>query len=73
MVNDYLTELVSDRFPVSTCYEKECLRNLKESNCFVSLDPQSEKETPFQYELPDNSTIEVGKEQYLSAESLFNT
>jgi hypothetical protein len=62
--------------------EKEIVRNIKESVCYVAFDPSKEEEliesektgTPAssKYKLPDGSIIEVGPERFRAPEVLFH-
>lgn len=77
MVNDYLIELLMDRYPITTSFERELIREAKEKHCYVGPNAdyfdtnlQSDR---VQYQLPDKSYIEIGREQYMCPESLFNT
>lgn len=54
--------------------ELEVVRQIKENCCIVAFNPvEQEKQvnTPFQYQLPDGSTIELGPETFRAPEVLF--
>jgi actin len=55
------------------------VRKIKETECFVSLDPEADKakasessDLTKQYELPDGQTINVNMPRFMAPEALFN-
>jgi len=64
-----------------TSAEHEIVRQIKETVCYVTLDPKKEEEmlelqkskkpTHITYKLPDGNTIEVGMERFIAPEVLF--
>jgi len=65
-----------------TSAEKEVVRNIKESSCYVAFDPNKEEElleseksgkpVSHKYKLPDGNLIDVGAERFRAPEILFN-
>ncbi|XP_043307523.1 actin-like [Cervus canadensis] len=74
----YLLRLLSEsgHSLVSTA-DRECVRDLKEKNCFVALDFEKEKAEanspsyPQKCQLPDGQEIDLGKERFFCPEALF--
>ncbi|OWK17588.1 hypothetical protein Celaphus_00013140, partial [Cervus elaphus hippelaphus] len=60
-----------------TAADRECVRDLKEKNCFVALDFEKEKAEanspsyPQKCQLPDGQEIDLGKERFFCPEALF--
>jgi len=61
-----------------TSAEKEVVREIKESSCYVAIDPQKEEEIidpkpiNLTYKLPDGTSIDIGPERYRAPEILFH-
>ncbi|XP_054857754.1 uncharacterized protein LOC129344869 [Eublepharis macularius] len=56
----------------SSSAEKEIVRNIKESMCYVALDPSQEKGSVHQYMLPDGNPVKMGDQLFKTPESLFS-
>jgi len=65
-----------------TSSEKEIVRSIKETACYVAFDPSKEEEllesaasavpATHKYKLPDGNVIEIGPERFRAAEILFH-
>jgi len=65
-----------------TSAEREVVRSIKESTCYVAFDPSKEEEVleteksskpaAHKFKLPDGNTIEVGAERFRAPEMLFH-
>jgi len=65
-----------------TSAEKEVVRNIKESSCYVAFDPNKEEEIleseksgkpqTHKYKLPDGNLIDIGAERFRAPEIMFN-
>jgi len=65
-----------------TSAEKEIVRSIKESTCYVAFDPNKEEEYMYidktgrppihKYKLPDGNTIDIGFERFRAPEILFH-
>mmetsp|Transcript_31633 Transcript_31633/g.80255 ORF Transcript_31633/g.80255 Transcript_31633/m.80255 type:complete len:382 (+) Transcript_31633:122-1267(+) len=62
-----------------TSAEKEVVRRIKETECYLSLNPQKEEQVEHdkasaqhQYRLPDGTTISLGAERFRAPEILFH-
>nr|XP_020729777.1 actin-like isoform X2 [Odocoileus virginianus texanus] len=74
----YFLRLLSEsgHLLVSTA-DRECMRDLKEKNCFVALDFEKEKAEanspsyPQKCQLPDGQEIDLGRERFFCPEALF--
>jgi len=65
-----------------TSSEKEVVRSIKETACYVAFDPSKEEELleseksvkppTHKYKLPDGNTIEIGPERFRASEILFH-
>jgi actin, other eukaryote len=59
----------------TTSAEKEIVRSVKEQLCYVAIDPEEEEKKPeedVEFELPDGSTMMVGRQRYQCPEALFH-
>ena len=60
----------------TTSAEREIVRSIKESTCFVSLNPTRDESSgdlvDAPYKLPDGNEIQVGSERFRAPEVLFN-
>ncbi len=67
-------------FSVSTSEEKQIVRDIKETLCYVAIDPEKERMrfehniigTKKTYLLPDDTSITIGEERFLTPECLLN-
>lgn len=82
-ITDHLQLLLrKGGYNFSTSAEREIVRTIKESACYVAFDPAKEEELletdkaskPVQlsYKLPDGNTIELGSERFRAPEPLFH-
>ena len=79
-VTNYLVKLLMQRgYAFNSSADFETVREIKESMCFVSYNPQKDKkladETTIldkEYTLPDKTVIKIGRERFLAAECMFN-
>ncbi|CAK9061848.1 unnamed protein product [Durusdinium trenchii] len=62
-----------------TSAEREVVRQIKEKECYVAMNPQKEEQGEYdktsmqhQYKLPDGSVISLGTERFRAPEILFN-
>jgi centractin len=65
-----------------TSAEREVVRTIKESTCYVAFDPSKEEEVleteksskpaAHKFKLPDGNTIDVGAERFRAPEMLFH-
>lgn len=67
-------------YKFTTSAEKEIVRDIKETLCFIAIDYEEELkkqeetgEHDATYELPDGNTISIGKERFECPEALFKT
>jgi len=78
-ITDYLVKLLKDaQYNFQTYEEREIVRNIKETLCFVAPDfnelmSRAETTSEFEknYELPDGQVITVGRERFSAPEVLF--
>jgi len=83
-ITDHLQQLLRRAgYAFSTTAEREVVRTIKETACYVAFDPAKEEELlepgdkthkPVQlsYKLPDGNTIELGPERFRAPEPLFH-
>ena len=73
-VNDALKKgLISLGYHLSTSVERDVLRDMKEQLCFVSADPEQEKNAAEKtFATPDGMELKIAKERFMSPEILFN-
>ena len=75
--NPFVNSTHSQTLSVSSTADRECVRDLKEKNCFVALDFEKEKAEanspsyPQKCQLPDGQEIDLGKERFFCPEVLF--
>lgn len=72
VVNESLEDMLKQKFPIVTAYDREVVRNIKERVCKISIN-ESQEAVPEIYRLPDGQEIEIGREQMLGPECLFNS
>ena len=79
-VTDYLSGIVVSRgYSFITAQERQILKNIKESLCYVAMDfdqefiklAEAEEDVERSYELPDGQVITFGSERYRAPEMLF--
>jgi len=61
-----------------TSSEKEVVRTIKESSCYIAFDPTKEEEVletekNHKFKLPDGNIIDIGSERFKAPEVLFHT
>ena len=79
-ITKYLVKLMTLRgYAFNSSADFETVREIKEAKCFVSYDPVKDRklanETTLldtEYNLPDNTTIKIGRERFQAAECMFN-
>ena len=76
LIDKYMQSKVTDLgFDASSTAKRHLIRTLKELSCFVSMDYENDLENPEKYkqdyELPDGTTINIGKERFQIPEILF--
>jgi len=82
-ITDYLQHLLrKSGYNFYTSSEKEVVKLIKESSCYVVFDPTKEEEVletdkssksvSYKYKLPDGNTIEIGPERFRAPEILFH-
>ena len=77
-MNEFLLDLIKERMFFTSSLEREFIRDVKEQCCFVAANSDyfDEQATNFplkRYKLPDGRAIEIGKEQFLCPDALFDT
>ncbi|KAJ6561821.1 actin 1 [Mycena capillaripes] len=74
-VTDQLINDLGERgYPMTTSVEREIIRDIKETLCYVALDFKQESRMAGpapSYELPDGEVITIGNERFSASESLF--
>ncbi|XP_078525685.1 actin, adductor muscle-like [Lissotriton helveticus] len=70
----YLTRLLMESgFSFQSSSDREIVRDIKESLCYIALEPKIEpKDLLRVYNLPDGSSIHIGSPLFEAPESLFN-
>ncbi|KAI9575188.1 hypothetical protein GQX74_015517 [Glossina fuscipes] len=79
-LNEYLMRLINQRgYSLSTTTEKELVRDMKETMCYVSQDFGKELSTAetrlsleSQFKLPDGNFIHIANERFICPEALFD-
>src|SRR3989338_3358499 len=81
-VTDYLSELIREEHGLNmkTSAEREIVREMKEANCYLSLDFEKECKKKAsessdlwkKFELPDGNVINMSEERFKCSEVLFN-
>jgi len=82
-VTEHLQQLLrKSGYYFYTSAEKEVVRSIKESACYVAFDPSKEEEllesdksgkpTAHKYKLPDGNIVEIGAERFRAPEILFH-
>uniref|UniRef100_A0A1A9VRY3 Actin n=1 Tax=Glossina austeni TaxID=7395 RepID=A0A1A9VRY3_GLOAU len=79
-LNEYLMRLINQRgYSLSTTTEKELVRDMKETMCYVSQDFERELITAetrlsleSQFKLPDGNFIHIANERFICPEALFD-
>lgn len=78
-LTDYLQKLLTERgYYLNTSQEREIVRHIKESTCYVALDFEADLRTSLcstqlekSYELPDGQNITIASERFRCGEALF--
>jgi centractin len=76
-------QLMKSGYAFRTSAEKEIVKHIKETHCFLSLSPREEEanslhgmgasqQPPPTYTLPDGTTLKLGPERYMAPEILFH-
>jgi actin-related protein len=69
-------QLQSAGFKLESSVEKQLVRTIKEKGCFVSLDPQQDKQNAHKFDktfrLPDGESITLNSQRFQVPELLFN-
>ncbi len=80
-ITEYLRKLLRQRgYALTTSAEREIVRDIKETLCYVALDPEKELELYTKmgekmeksYTMPDGSIIRLGPERFQAPEVFFN-
>ncbi|XP_069073027.1 actin-1-like [Pleurodeles waltl] len=73
-VTMYLSRLLMESgFSFQSSSDREIVRDIKESLCYIALDPKKEpKDLLRAYNLPDGNRIHIGSPLFKAPESLFN-
>ncbi|KAJ7846139.1 actin family [Mycena leptocephala] len=67
-----MKDLAERGYPLVTTAEREILRDIKETLCYVALDFDEELAAEdVEYELPDGQVITIGNERFTAPEALF--
>ena len=74
-INDYLIKLLNENnISLTTPYEREIARDIKEKTCYVAFDFESEKSyyNGMSYEMPDGEVIKINDQRFRAPEILFH-
>ncbi|KAF7337012.1 Actin-1 [Mycena venus] len=69
-----IKDLMERGYPLTTTAERELVRDIKATLCYVALDFERESQTTEaeqNYKLPDGQVITVGSERFSAPETLF--
>ena len=74
-IDDYLIKLLNENnIFLTTPYEREIARDIKEKTCYVAFDFESEKSyyNGMSYEMPDGEVIKINDQRFRAPEILFH-